>query len=238
MPKRPGANVMATIAMLLVNGGAFADGPVVDKIYDPYVQALERELEYRFTTQNDDDDSLDSLQIHRLGFGMSWSDRWFTEIYVIADRSKQKQLAVTGYELEAKWQMTEQGEYWADWGLLFEFEAERGDAWEYATTLLMSKEWGRWVSTANAGIIFEWGDDIGEDWETSLSLQGRYRLSRGFEPALEFYAGESAKGLGPVFLGDIRTGGKSKLHWEAGLIFGLDNHSPDQTWRGLLELEF
>lgn len=238
MLKRLSANFIATIAILLVSGGACADGPVVDKVYDPYVQALERELEYRFTAQNDDNDTLDSLQIHRLGFGMSWSDRWFTEIYVIADRSKQKQLSVTGYELEAKWQMTEQGEYWADWGLLFEFEAERGDVWEYATKLLMSKEWGRWVTTANAGIIFEWGDDIGEDWETSLSFQGRYRLTRGFEPALEFYAGESAKGLGPVFVGEVRTGGKSKLLWEAGLIFGLDNHSPDRTWRGSLEFEF
>ncbi|MDH3512828.1 MAG: hypothetical protein OER85_18460 [Gammaproteobacteria bacterium] len=238
MLNRSGSTAVLVVAMLFVVVTALADGPVVDKIYDPYVQPLERELEYRFIAQNDDNDSLDGVQIHRLGFGLSWSDRWSTELYVIGARTNNSSLSAEAYELEAKWQMTEQGEYWADWGLLFELEAERGDVWEYATTLLISKEWGRWVTTANAGLIYEWGGDIDNEWETILSLQGRYRLSRSFEPAFEFYSGEDAKGLGPVFVGDIRTGGKTKLRWEVGVIFGLDSDSADQTYRGLLEFEF
>jgi hypothetical protein len=193
---------------------AFADGAVVDKIYDPYVQVLERELEYRIIARNDDNDTLDGLQTHRLGFGLSWSDRWFSELYLIGERTSEDSLSVKRYELETKWQLTEQGEYWADWGLLFEIEAERGgDAWEYGTKLLVSKEWGRWITTANLGLIYEWGDDIVDEWDTTLALQGRYRLTRGFEPALEFYAGENTKGLGPVFVGNIRTGRRTKLHW-------------------------
>jgi hypothetical protein len=216
-----------------------ADGPVVDKVYYPYVQPLERELEYRIIAQNDDNDTLDGVQIHRLGFGLSWSDRWFTEVYLIADRTNTDSLSVAAYELEAKWQLTEQGEYWADWGLLFELATERdGDVWEYGTNLLISKELGSWVTTANVTLEYEWGDDIDNEWETKLSLQGRYRLTRGFEPAMEFYSGEDAKGLGPVFVGDIRTGGRTKLRWEVGVIFGLDSDSPDQTYRGLLEFEF
>ena len=63
-------------------------------------------------------------------------------------------------------------------------------------------------------------------------------LTRGFEPAIELYSGEDAKALGPAFVGNIRTGGKTKLHWELGVYFGLDNESADQTFRGLLEFEF
>jgi len=239
MRSRPGQIIFFKIAALLVTAHAWADGTAVDKIYDPYVQPLERELEYRVIVHNDDNDIIDDLQIHRLGFGLSWSDRWFTELYVIGVRTNDHSLSIDAYELETKWQLTEQGEYWADWGLLFELETVRNtDAWEYATTLLIVREWGRWVTTANAGLIYEWGNDIVNEWETTLSLQGRYRLTRGFEPALEFYGGQDSKGLGPVLMGDIRAGGRRKLHWEAGVIFGLDSDSADQTFRGMLEFEF
>ncbi|MDP6674916.1 MAG: hypothetical protein QGH93_08740 [Gammaproteobacteria bacterium] len=222
-----------------MNMQAFADGAVVDKIYNPYVETLEREIEYRFIVQNDDSDSLDGVQLHRLGLGLSWTDRWFSEVYLIGERTNSDSLSVEAYELETKWQITEQGEFWADWGLLFELEAERDKSiWEYGTTLLTSKEWGRWVTTANLGLIYEWGSDIANEWETTLSVQGRYRLSEAFEPALEFYTGQDTKALGPVFTGLIRTGGRTKLRWEVGLIFGLDTASPDQTFRGLLEFEF
>jgi len=225
--------------LLLISAQAFADGSVVDKVYSPYVEALEREIEYRIIVQNDDNDTLDGVQVHRLGFGISWTDRWFSELYLIGARTNEDSLSIEAYELETKWQITEQGEYWADWGLLFELETERDESiWEYATTLLVSKEWGRWVTTANLGLIYEWGSDIANEWETSLSIQGRYRLTRGFEPALEFYSGEDTKALGPTFVGNIRLGGRKKLRWEVGLIFGLDSESPDQTFRGMLEFEF
>lgn len=227
------------IATLLVGTQAFADGAVVDKVYDPYVHVLERELEYRVIVQNDDSDILDDFQIHRLGFGVAWAERWFSELYVIGQKTSTDSLSVKAYEFETKWQLTEQGEYWADWGLLIEVERERhGDAWEVGTTVLISKELGRWVTTMNAGLIYEWIDDVGSEWETTLAIQGRYRLSRGFEPALEFYSGENTRALGPAFVGDIRAGGRKKLHWEVGLIFGLDSDSPDTTFRGLLEFEF
>jgi len=229
---------MAGMTLLAANS-AHADGAVIDKVYSPYVNALEREIEYRLILQQDDTDALDQTQIHRLGFGLSWSDRWFSELYLIGKKTSAENLSVNGYEFETKWQLTEQGEYWADWGLLFEIETVRGgDAWEYATTLLIEKEWGRWVTTTNLALIYEWGDDTDDELETAAALQERYRLARGFEPALEFYAGQDTLALGPVAVGDIRAGGKRKLHWELGVIFGLNSDSPDRTLRGLLEFEF
>ena len=46
---------------------AVADGIVVAKIYDPYVQPLETEIEYRFVGQTDNQD-LDAEK-HSLGIG-------------------------------------------------------------------------------------------------------------------------------------------------------------------------
>ncbi len=227
------------LTSLLTSTPVFADGAVVDKVYSPYVEALEREIEYRAIIQNDTRDAVDGVQLHRLGYGMSWSDRWFSEFYLIGKKTNGNGLTVDAYELETKWQITEQGEYWADWGLLFELEAENNsDVWEYGTTLLVSKEQGRWVTTANMGLIYEWGSNIANEWETSLSVQGRYRLTRSFEPALEFYSGQDTLGIGPVFVGSVRAGGRKKVRWELGVIFSLDSVTAAQTYKGMLEFEF
>jgi len=226
-------------AAIIAPAVASADGFSVDKVYHPYVQPLEREVEWRSLFINDDEEALDGKQVHRLGLGASFSDRVFGEVYLIGEKDSGGSLSLEAYELEVKWQLTEQGEFFADWGLLFELETERDDdIWEYGTTLLVEKELGRWTGALNLSAIYEWGDDISNEWESQLAAQLRYRHSRLFEPAVELYSGEDAKGIGPVALGDIRFSGGHKLRWEFGLIFGLDSDSPDQTLRTMFEFEF
>ena len=235
------SGLLLTIA---VPCAALADNFSVDKVYHPYVQPLERELEARALWIHDDNNDLDGIQVYRLGLGAALSERLFGEFYLIGTKGADRGTSLEAYELEAyelemKWQLTEQGEYFADWGLLFELEAERNnDVRELATSLLVEKELGQWTGTLNLAGIYEWGDDIDDELESRLAAQLRYRYSRYFEPAVELYSGQTAKGVGPVALGDVRFSGRRKLHWELGLIFGLDNESPDQTLRAMLEFEF
>ncbi|WP_438952400.1 hypothetical protein [Porticoccus sp.] len=216
-----------------------ADGNAVDKIYHPYVDALEQELEWRAIYQDDQPDQPDHRQLHRLSYGRAFGDRWFGEVYLTGDRAENDGFSLEAYEVEAKWQITEQGEYWADWGLLFELEKQaRENIWEFSTGILAEKEWGRWSGTANVIVSQEWGQDIEDEIETSLGLQTRYRLSRWIEPALELYANEQTLALGPVLMGNIQTGVRRSLHWEAGFLFGLDDKSANNTLRLLIEYEF
>jgi hypothetical protein len=209
-----------------------ADESAIDKVYHPYVQPLEREVEWRMI-------SADSEQLHRFGIGKSFSDRLFIEGYLIAEDNKEGNFSLTAYELEAKYQLTEQGEYAVDWGVIMEIEKEKDeDSWEVAGGVLMEKEWGRWVGAVNFWGIYEWGDNKDDEIESVLALQARYRYSRFLEPAIEFYSGEETRGLGPVLMGDVRMGTGKKLHWEAGAIIGLDSKTPDNTWRLLTEFEF
>jgi len=208
---------------------AYADGSAIDKVYHPYVQATETEIEWRMI-------SADGVQKHRFGLGKSLTDRLFVEAYLIANDDAKDIEAV---EIEAKWQLTEQGEYAADWAVIIELEKERHhDIWEFATGLVAAKEWGRWVGTANVWAIYEWGDDKEAELESELALQARYRYSRYFEPAIEFYSGKETRGLGPVVMGDIKLSGRKKIHWELGTIIGLDSNTADNTWRLLTEFEF
>jgi hypothetical protein len=216
------------------------DGTAIDKVYHPYVEPLEWELEWRMIHEDKHPVTGESRrQLHRLGFGRAVSEFVFVEFYLIGEQSSDTEFTLEAYEFEVLWQGSEQGEYFVDYGLLFELEKEHDeDVWEYSTALLLEKEFGRYSATANLGLVYEWGDDIDNEFETMLALQTRYRYSPRFEPALEFYMGQDTLGLGPAFLGAERLGIMKALRWQLGIVFGLDNDTPDYTLRGVLEYEF
>ncbi|MEH6592820.1 MAG: hypothetical protein V7746_21310 [Halioglobus sp.] len=219
---------------------AYADGSAIDKVYHPYVEPLEWELEWRMIHEDDSPITGEKRrQQHRVGLGKAVAETVFAEIYLIGGQSSESNFGLEAYEFEILWQLSEQGEFALDYGLLFELEREHSeDIWEYSTALLLEKELGRFSTTANIGLTYEWGDDIENEWETGLALQGRYRYSPRFEPALEFYMGQDTQGLGPVFMGVERLGVMKALRWEAGAILGLDSETPDYTVRAVLEYEF
>lgn len=216
-----------------------ADGTAIDKIYHPYVQPLEREIEFRANVENNADSPEGDGRVYRLGYGQSFGESWFGELYLIGEKNDDESLRLEEFEIEALWQLTEQGEFFADWGLLFELgKARSEDIMEFSTGLLVEKEWRRWSGTANLFGMYEFGSEIDNEFESALGLQVRYRHSRALEPAVEFYAGEETRGLGPVIMGSWPLGEARQIRWEGGVVFGLDSETPDETFRVLLEYEF
>lgn len=225
--------------VVLVPNLVLADGIVVDKVYHPYVDAMETELEYRSVIQDEQAGLSTAKEIHQLSIGRAIGTNLFAELYVIGAKSRLGTFDLEAWEAELKWQLTEQGEYAIDWGLLFEFEDEvHDDIREFTLGILAEKEIGRWSGAANLMLINEWGSDINDEFETAFSLQARYRKSRAFEPGIEFYAGQNAKGIGPMIQGTVNMGVRKNLHWETGAIFGLGSESPDTSFRFLIEFEF
>jgi hypothetical protein len=230
---------ISAMLLLLLSRGVSADGIVIDKVYHPYVDALEQEVELRSLLQDEQQGLVTPAQLHQLSLGTALSDAVFAELYLIGAKTRNGEFETEAWELEVKWQLSEQGEYWADYGLLFEYEDEiDADISEVTVGFLAEKELGDWSAAANLFLIREWGRDIQAEYETALAMQLRYRLRPEFEPAIEVYAGEDTRGIGPVLQGTLRTGVRRSLHWEAGLIFGVGASSPDQTWRLLFEYEF
>jgi hypothetical protein len=240
LSSRPRRAALAATLFQALSGSVVADGSAVDKVYHPYVEQLEWEVEWRMIHEDENPLSGEKrAQLHRLGLGRAVAEYVFVEGYLIGERSSEHDFDLEAYELELLWQMSEQGEYAVDYGLLFELEKEHNeDIWEYATVLLLEKEFGRISAAANLELAYEWGDDIRDEWESALALQARYRQSPRFEPALEFYAGEETRALGPVLTGMERLGVMKALRWEFGAVFGLDSDTPDYTLRALLEYEF
>lgn len=228
-----------SVIVFLMAAQVKADGSAVDKVYHPYVDALENEIELRSLFQEVDSGSTDFMQLHQVSIGRSFGQALFGEVYLVGQRSQAGSFDLEAFEFEFKWQLTEQGEYDADWGLLFEYEQDLNeDSYEFTTAILVEKEFGRWSGTANLLLIQEWGNDIKDEFETAVALQARYRFNRAFEPALELYAGQDSAGIGPVAMGSAKIGIRKSLRWEAGVIFGLGSDSPDEALRFLLEFEF
>lgn len=228
---------LAGAAVLLMASAAHADGNGIDTIYHPYVQPLQKDFEVRLT-HADAHDLLDG-QTWRVGYGQSLSDRLFAEAYVIGQQHGNEALRLSGYEVEALWQLTEQGEYNSDWAVMGDYERpHNSDSHALSVMLIGEHEWGRLVGTLNASVGYEWGNKINDEPETRLSLQARYRYAPGIEPALEFFAAENLLALGPALLGTTSLGAGRRLHWEAGVAAGLDQSSPNLSVRGKLEFEF
>jgi len=231
--------LLVCAGLLVTSLCAHADGGSVDRIYHPYVQALEREVELRATIEDGSNPVSDDRQTWRLGFGHSIGERWSADAYLIGERHDNDDFRLSGYELEALWQLAEQGEYAVDSGLLFELEKlDSSDIMDVTTTLLLERAWGRWSGTANLSASYEFGGDIANEFESAAALQLRYRHARYLEPALELYSGEDILALGPVVMGDLRYGPHRQLHWETGMLVGLSEQTPDRTFRLALEYEF
>ena len=209
----------------------------IARVYHPYVEQQERELEYGLVWR---DLGGDPLLLQRAGVGYAWTDRLFTEVYVLNESITHEDQRIRGYEVEVKLQLTEQGEYWADWGLLLEAGTARDiSQHELAAGLLWEKALpGRWVAAANVLLEYEFGSDVDNEIETALRSQIRYRHRPVFEPAIEIYLDDQDWAAGPALIGAKPWGAGKQLRWELGLLFGLDDTTPASSLRAAIEFEF
>ena len=207
----------------------------VDKIYDPYVTEGETEIESRAVHKFDDDDE----HKIKLGVGHGVNSFWFIEGYVIGEKEPGEGFDVTNVEIENKFQLTEQGQYWLDAGLLIEVEKEiNEDVWELKVGPLFAKQIKKWVVTTNFFIEQKFGSD---DEEHEAELQGaaqlKYLLSPSLQPAVEYYGDEETHALGLALLGKT-SWGKTPVKWELGALGGLNSNTADFNLRWLIEWEF
>ncbi|MDP5032611.1 MAG: hypothetical protein NWQ54_24350 [Paraglaciecola sp.] len=214
----------------------WADGNPVDKVYHPLVIANERKFEWRFTSRQTDDKN---VLAQRFAYGQAVSEYLIIEAYISGQRDESDDYGLQGIELEARYMLTDQGQYWADWGLLFEFEKQHDDNnFEFTTGVLFEKEFVRTSLTLNALLIYEWGENVPNEFETEFRLQYRYRFMPEVQPAIEIYTGEDFVGIGPAFMGVHRYSGIKQLKWELAAIAGFNGNSKDRTLRFAIEYEF
>lgn len=229
---------LGLLLFCLLSNIAYSQEFAVDKVYHPYVLPFEREFEYRFTSRQTDNGNVLN---QRIAYGQALSERLSLEAYIVAERDQTDDFRVSAYEAELRWMITDQGQYWVDWGALFEIERRTVDnIWEVRAGLLNEKEFGRFSLTTNFLLEYETGALIEDEVESEFRLQYRYRYLPQVQPAVEFYAAEGFAGLGPAFVGLHRFDGQKQLKWEFAFITAIesDDVGKDHSLRFAIEYEF
>ena len=234
------------VALALAAGSARADPN--DYVFMPAVDYGERELDFKYGVAGKKDEP--SAQAASFGFGYGLKEWWFTEFYVKGTREGSRS-TFDAIEFENKFLLTETGKYPVDIGFIAEFELphDRSEGNEFRFGPLFQTEYDRLQLNFNPLLtnitraVEENGTFFGYQWQV------KYR----WQQALEFGAqgfGEMGKWnhfaptseqnhrLGPAVFGKIGLGGREAIVWNAGLLFGVTEASPDWNFRLQAEYEF
>ncbi|NJD32622.1 MAG: hypothetical protein FIB04_12145, partial [Gammaproteobacteria bacterium] len=133
--------LVAALALFVPGRDARADHVV----YSPLVEEGEIAIELRGHYDFDGDAARDGAQAHKVDLEWAPTARWRTELVGEFEREPGEDLEATEIAWENIFQLTEQGRYWADFGLLAEYAHSLEDDGEDAIELglLGQKEIGR-----------------------------------------------------------------------------------------------
>ena len=235
------------VAVHMLASAPLAHADPDDYVAVPAVEYGEREIELRIGSASATEEHRESAASLAFGYGLTpW---WFTEIYGKWHRSGAT--SFDAIEWENRFQLTEPGQYFADFGLLVEIERprDRAEGYELRIGPLMQKDFGR--VQANLNVLLERHYNASDPEQTELGYQWqlRYRLV----PALDFGAQgfgevgpwndwapvrEQAHIAGPAIFGKFNAGGRQVLKYDAAVLFKLSSAAPATTLRAQLEYEF
>ena len=244
---------MALAVGLAVGLSALAtpDAEAGFKVYSPYVEHGEWELEFRGNRSVDDDPGKDDGRSFLYEIGYSPLARWHTAVFLEAEGEPGESNSLTEIAWENIVQLTEPGQYWLDVGAYVEYAKglDRDDEHKLEWKILLEKDFGKFVTTVNPAFEQAFADGPTDGVEFGYAWGTYYRLMAAFEPGFEAYGemgevadikdgDEQEHFIGPVARGTFLLGGTHKLKYNVGYLVGLTEDAPDGAAKFELEYEW
>lgn len=249
-----GVRAVSVVMSVVLGLGLYVASPALraeDKVYSPYVEQGEVELEFRGHTTFDSDPDKNDQQAYKLEAGYGVTAHWFTAIGSEIENDANNGLQYESTFWENIIQFGEQGEYWVDSGLYVEYHLAKqaGTPDELETKLLLEKASGNFVNTANLALVWEYGSNASSATNFEFAWKTTYFISARVRPGFEAYAEVGELGhpwpadqqdnrIGPVVCGDLERTSHGKLKYEVGYLFGVSDAAPNGTLKFELEYEF
>lgn len=247
--RRRGLTLAAGLLSAVSMSAAWA-GPA-RTVYTPIVSYREWEFELRGGMQDwARRDNGEQAMVASVGYGIA--PRWFTEIAAEYSRAPGESARVEELEWENVIQLTEHGRHWMDVGLFAEYaynRLERTNTVEIGP--MLQKDVGR--SQFNLNILLGRRLDTrlpGEDpirTELSYAMQWRWHGANALlQPGVQGFGSlgdtrhlrSQELNLGPALFGQSSLGGGRKFTYNAAVLAGLTQATPELTVRFQLEYEF
>lgn len=230
--------LLCSISLLII---ALAPLPAyaVNKLYSPYVEQGELELEYFGSRSVDGQAAKDDAQKQQFAIGYGVTNYWLTEIYAKYKKAPQENLAFDSWEWENIFQLTERGEYWLDVGasLAYEYTPQSNSADAIEARLLLAKDIEDTSHVLNIKLEKQVGAGPKDGLEGALIWSSRYNYSPMFQPGFEINSdfGELERTgpfkdqehhIGPAAYGKIPlnfTDRADALKYRIGYLFGISD---------------
>ena len=245
-----GRIVGAIMAAAVTAGGCALQAKAEDlKIRSPIIEAGEVEIEHNFTLGRG------KTTAHEIEYGIT---DWFKpgiEVEFAADPGQGLHYDATA--LEAFFQLTPQGKYWADLGIFVEYEqtGRTGDPRSIKFGPMVQKEIQlpglAMLNTANLFFTKDMGASSVGTPGMFVAAQSRLRLDPHFEPGIEYYGiftlgehGEEPQHrLGPAVAGRIGfrefgVDAPGGIKYDAAYLRRVAGETDPSTFRVRFELEF
>jgi hypothetical protein len=246
---RSNSRILILFLGLFNTGIAFASP--ADYVYTPTVDYGEKEVDFKYGSARQKDGTL--AQAGSVGFGYGAKEYWFTEFYLIQERSGTQTANLA--ELENKFQLTETGQYAVDMGLITELEVPLSDnvPWEFRFGPLFQTEFGK--LQLNGNLLFERAfgkaDESGAPYTTNFGYQwqAKYRWKQEFEYGLQGLSelgkwnhwdkkADQIHNAGPAVFGRFVLGKRQAIRYNAAWLFGTSEATPKHTFRMQVEYEY
>lgn len=219
------------------------------QVYPPYVNAGENEIEARAYTSGGAGPESDSVRAVKFAAGRGITNWWASEFYLEAEQEFGETLKLEEFEWENRFQLTPQGRYPVDIGLLNENEIPRfgGDPYQLAIGPTLERDFGRLVSMLDLLAVHQYGANATPGMSLQYRAHVEYRWRRNLTPLAELYASNSFGAsavepaqlqLGPGVGGQLQLGPARSLNWAVVALFGGARASPSATLLLRAEYEF
>ncbi len=252
------APLWLTPLCLVTSRPAYADFHIVS----PYeIDLGELEIEHNGSDTVDPRAGIGGNQSYTLELGTGLTSWWHSEIELGFDNDPTigQPTLLTQVVSENTFQLTEPGEYFADFGFYVEYgQTVTHGAYAAANEItfgpVIAKDIGRTTNTINLFLTRQLGpDQTSSGLDFSYAWQTRWNLWAPLSPAIEIYGDAGTLGrspslsqqelrAGPVAVGklklsDLGLGHAGSLNYEVGWLFGATQATAAGTLRWRLELE-
>ncbi|HEX2668369.1 MAG TPA: hypothetical protein VHP13_08340 [Gammaproteobacteria bacterium] len=240
MLNRPLLTALLAAAALSGTAAARADDFIV---YSAYVTDGQSEVEVRGHQQYDGDPALDSERAYNVALAHAFTPWWHAEVYLGSyEREPGGANTMEGYEFENIFQLTTQGQYWADLGFIasYEYNVLPGEPGVVEFGPLFEKQTGPFNHRLNLIWEKQVGGGAEGRYEFRATYAGIYRTDSHLAPAVEAYyrPADDSRQIGPALYGEIPTTGGNELEFSAAFLVGLNRGAADRTLVFRIEYEF
>ncbi len=183
--------------------------------------------------------------IGEVGYGLTpW---WKSELGVGTTRFPNQSYRLDEVEWENIVALTEPGQYWLDLALFAELARDYGEGLNAIKIgPMFQKQFGPVQSNLNVLFEHELGSDAEPGSVINYQWQLKWRGNPRLEPGVQGFGtlgrttdfGHLTENrIGPALFGQIDTGPRHKLKYDAAILFGITNNTANTTVRCQIEYE-